>query len=91
MQSSTAAQQIVAELLQYAACLGEQGGGGGGDLEVGQGFQKTSAVPSQDLLSCLGSLPPSNCFSLCAHTHPANPLLGQSHTWGGYTQGRSQL
>ena len=26
MQSFTAAQQIVAELLQYAACLGEQGG-----------------------------------------------------------------
>ena len=74
MQRWAAAQQIVVELLQYAACLGEQGGGGG-DLEVGQGFQKTSTAPSQEQLSCLGSLPLNNCLSVRAHTltHLANP------------------
>lgn len=60
MQSFAAAQQIVAELLRYAACLGEMGGG---DLEVGQGFQKTSTAPRQQLLSYPGSVPRDNCFS----------------------------
>lgn len=83
MQSFTAAQQIVAELLQYAARLGEQGGGG--DFEVGQGFRKTSAVPSQELLGCLGSLPLNNCLSL--HTYTSwEVLLRQSHTWVGRMQ-----
>lgn len=72
MQSSTAAQQIVAELLQYAACLGERGEGG--DLEVGQGFQET------ELLSCLGSPPLNNYLSLRAHTHTLKtPTVAKSY------------
>lgn len=55
----------------------KRGLGGVGDLEVGQGFQKTSTVPSQELLSRLGSLPLNGC-----HLHPScKILLGSS--WGG--------
>lgn len=59
-------------------------GVGGGDLEVGQGFQKTSAAPSQELLSCLGSLPLDNCLSLQTHIlqNPpagAKSYLGRTH------------
>lgn len=44
MQSFTAAQQIVAELLQYAVRLGERGGGGG----LGSGSRLSEDVRSAE-------------------------------------------
>lgn len=77
MQNFPAAQQIVAELLQYAACLGEHGGG----ERLGSGSRLSEDVrsrrPSQEPLSCLGSLPLDNCLPLHMHTHPANPCRGK--------------
>lgn len=52
--------------------LGQAGGRWGG-LEVGQGFQKTFAAPSQEQLSCLGTQPLNNTHT---QTHTAcKPLL----------------
>lgn len=62
-------------------------GGWWGVLEVGQGFQKTSAAPSQEQLSCLGTQPLNNCLLSLTHLHTScKPLLRQCHTWGGYRQ-----
>lgn len=52
----------------------EWAGGEGGDLEVGQGFQETSTAPSQELLSCLRSLPLNNCLP---HTSCKTPCRGK--------------